>query len=149
VVPRRSPILAAVAVLVLVLAGSAAAYERPTLERGDHGRSVKVLQRGLGLRADGIFGPSTERALKRMQRKWGLTADGVAGPATWTKLRRSRARRARSTARRVSASGRTVVRTRGSAVRRLQRVLGVTADGVFGPGTLRAVRPRRRCKALT
>ena len=28
-------------------------------KRGDHGRSVKILQRYLGLRADGVFGPQT------------------------------------------------------------------------------------------
>ena len=43
---------------------------------------MPALQRALGVPADGVFGPQTERALKRWQRSRGLAADGVAGPAT-------------------------------------------------------------------
>ena len=51
-----------------------------------HGGGVSGLQRALGLSADGVFGPATQKALKRWQRTHGLTADGVAGPATRSKL---------------------------------------------------------------
>jgi peptidoglycan hydrolase-like protein with peptidoglycan-binding domain len=51
-----------------------------------HGGGVSGLQRALGLSADGVFGPATQKALKRWQRAHGLTADGVAGPATRAKL---------------------------------------------------------------
>ena len=47
---------------------------------------VRVLQRGLGVAADGVFGPATGRALERFQRRRGLTPDGIAGPATWRAL---------------------------------------------------------------
>ena len=46
--------------------------------RGD----IRALQRKVGVAADGIFGPATERALKRWQRRHGLVADGIAGPQT-------------------------------------------------------------------
>jgi peptidoglycan hydrolase-like protein with peptidoglycan-binding domain len=46
-----------------------------------HG-GVKSLQGALGLSADGVFGPKTERAVKRYQKAHGLKADGVVGPAT-------------------------------------------------------------------
>src|SRR3954470_16193000 len=50
------------------------------------GSSVRLLQRRLGLAADGVFGPGTARAVKRFQRAHGLTADGVVGPSTWKAL---------------------------------------------------------------
>ena len=53
---------------------------RRSARRG--GSGVRALQRKLGLPADGVFGPRTERAVKRYQRRRGLTADGVVGPAT-------------------------------------------------------------------
>jgi peptidoglycan hydrolase-like protein with peptidoglycan-binding domain len=50
------------------------------------GSSVSLLQRSLGIGADGVFGPGTASAVKRFQRAHGLTADGVVGPATWSAL---------------------------------------------------------------
>lgn len=49
---------------------------------GRGGGGVAAMQRALGIPADGVFGPQTERALKRWQARRGLSADGVAGPAT-------------------------------------------------------------------
>jgi len=46
------------------------------------GSGVTALQRKLGIPADGVFGPRTERALRRWQRRHGLAGDGVAGPVT-------------------------------------------------------------------
>ena len=50
------------------------------------GPSVRLLQRRLGIRADGVFGSGTARAVKRLQRRRGMAADGVVGPATWAAL---------------------------------------------------------------
>lgn len=52
------------------------------LKRGDRGPAVKILQRRLGITADGVFGPMTEQAVKRYQRSHGLVPDGVVGPIT-------------------------------------------------------------------
>ncbi len=38
-------------------------------------------------RADGVFGPRTERALKGLQKEYGLLADGTCGPATLRALK--------------------------------------------------------------
>jgi Putative peptidoglycan binding domain len=50
------------------------------------GSSVRLLQRRLGIGADGVFGPGTSRAVKAFQRSHGLAADGVVGPGTWQAL---------------------------------------------------------------
>lgn len=52
------------------------------LRKGCRGAGVGMMQEALGISADGVFGPGTERALKEWQAANGLTADGIAGPAT-------------------------------------------------------------------
>ena len=56
------------------------------LKNGSTGDNVKKLQEKLGLKADGSFGPGTEKAVKEWQSKNGLTADGVIGDKSWSKL---------------------------------------------------------------
>jgi len=56
------------------------------LRRGSRGEGVKLMQEALGLGADGIFGPGTERSLKAWQLSQGLEADGDAGAKTLGKL---------------------------------------------------------------
>lgn len=56
------------------------------LRRGSRGDGVKIMQEALGIGADGIFGPGTERKLKEWQTANGLVADGIAGPNTLEKL---------------------------------------------------------------
>lgn len=56
------------------------------LRKGSRGDGVKIMQEALGIGADGVFGPGTERALKEWQAANGLVADGIAGPATFAKL---------------------------------------------------------------
>jgi peptidoglycan hydrolase-like protein with peptidoglycan-binding domain len=86
-------ILAAVALLV---AADIASADRPTAEgaarasqadglyvkRGYRGSGVALIQRKLGITADGVFGPGTEKTVKRFQRSHGLVVDGVVGPVT-------------------------------------------------------------------
>lgn len=52
------------------------------LKYGSKGQEVRRLQRKLGLRASGKFGPATKRAVKQYQKDVGLDVDGVAGPMT-------------------------------------------------------------------
>jgi peptidoglycan hydrolase-like protein with peptidoglycan-binding domain len=80
--------------LLLVTAGPAQARTlgQRTLERGDKGWDVTVLQRVLAMRgyspgpADGAFGPHTKRAVKRFQRARRIAVDGRVGPQTTAAL---------------------------------------------------------------
>jgi putative chitinase len=56
------------------------------LKVGSNGDNVKKLQAKLGLGADGMFGPGTEKAVKAWQAANGLTADGIVGDGTWGKM---------------------------------------------------------------
>lgn len=53
------------------------------LKIGSKGPEVERLQRQLGLKADGDFGPKTDAAVKAYQQKHGLKVDGVVGIKTW------------------------------------------------------------------
>jgi peptidoglycan hydrolase-like protein with peptidoglycan-binding domain len=62
--------------------GGAVAASEVTVKRGDRGPAVRAIQRELGIPADGIFGPVTERAVKRFQSRHDLVPDGIVGPLT-------------------------------------------------------------------
>ena len=116
------------------------------------GGDVRRLQGAIGVSADGVFGPNTQRALKRWQRSHGLVADGIAGPNTRSALGLGagpvlKRKRGASAGRvRARAGGR---RHGGGGVRSLQRRIGVPADGVFGPGTEAALKRWQSAHGLT
>jgi peptidoglycan hydrolase-like protein with peptidoglycan-binding domain len=62
--------------------GGASASSEVVVKRGDRGSAVRSIQRQLGVPADGVFGPMTERAVKRFQRRHDLVPDGIVGPFT-------------------------------------------------------------------
>lgn len=47
------------------------------------GKSVRLIQRKLGIAADGVYGPATKAAVQAFQRRNLMTPDGIVGPATW------------------------------------------------------------------
>ena len=67
--------------------GGATASSEVIVKRGDRGSAVRSIQSELGITADGVFGPETERAVKRFQRRHDLRAG---------RHRRSASRAARS-----------------------------------------------------
>lgn len=56
------------------------------LKVGSRGADVLKLQRLLGIKADGVFGPATKKAVVRFQLGSGIAADGIVGNDTWTLL---------------------------------------------------------------
>jgi cell wall-associated NlpC family hydrolase len=96
------------------------------LKLGSRGPAVAAMQRALGISADGIFGHQTKRAVKAFQAAHGLEVDGIVGPITRGAL----------------GGGGSVSGPKPPAATTLavQRALGISADGVFGHQTKRAVK---------
>jgi cell wall-associated NlpC family hydrolase len=144
---RALPLILAAAILLAVLAAPAGAAD---LKTGARGPRVAAIQKWLGLTPDRIFGKQTRVAVKRWQRAHGLRGDGVVGPATWSAFKRRYSSAAK--ARRVSSARRASrprVTSTGSRVQSLQKALGISADGVFGPGTKKAVKTFQKRHGLT
>jgi peptidoglycan hydrolase-like protein with peptidoglycan-binding domain len=129
-----------------------------TIKQGSSGAVVKQWQQVLGVTADGKFGPATTTATKTWQGKHGLKADGVVGPATWTAAQPVTV--AVKPIIQSTTTG-TVVKTTvtttkptlkqgssGSAVIEWQKILGVTADGKFGPATTTATKTWQSARGL-
>jgi peptidoglycan hydrolase-like protein with peptidoglycan-binding domain len=53
------------------------------LRLGSQGPAVVVLQKALGLTADGAFGPATQAAVKALQARAKLAQTGVVATLTW------------------------------------------------------------------
>jgi peptidoglycan DL-endopeptidase CwlO len=151
-----------VAGATLVLAACAAALPNPSggatrakssggatrvhvelLKLGSRGPAVARVQRALGIRADGDFGPKTKRAVRAFQKRHGLLADGVVGPKTRRALFAAKPgpnpKRAQQAKQRFIHAWWVVP---------VQRKLGVRADGDYGPVTRRAVRAFQKRKGL-
>jgi peptidoglycan hydrolase-like protein with peptidoglycan-binding domain len=109
-------------------------YKGVVLQQGSAGTAVVVLQRGLKVTADGAFGPRTRAALVAFQSQQGISHSGIATRITWDRLEKRDhpliAHRALTVRRGAT----------GAVVIAVQRALRVSADGVFGPITVAAVK---------
>jgi lysozyme len=61
-------------------------YPGELIKVGSRGKHVEKVQKRVGAKADGIFGPKTEAAVKTFQKKHGLSVDGLIGPKSWGKM---------------------------------------------------------------
>lgn len=127
---------------------SAPARTCASLAAGAHGPAVVTIQQVVGATPDGDFGPLTRAAVKHWQRRHGVRASGVVDAATWRALPEAAVLAA--CGQQVHGSGvrATCAALRpgslGPAVEVLQRAVGVTVDGDFGPQTLAGVRAAQR-----
>lgn len=87
---------------------------KATLTRGARGDDVRLVQRAVGEKEDGRFGPATEAAVRAFQRQGDLVPDGIVGPLTWAKIIARAAAVARASAR--PTNGRAHPGKRGGAV---------------------------------
>ena len=57
-----------------------------SLKEGSKGDKVKEVQKRLGITADGVFGPITERNVIAFQEKKGLPKTGIVDETTWNRM---------------------------------------------------------------
>jgi peptidoglycan DL-endopeptidase CwlO len=164
--PRRGRLIAAggaplsVALTAMAIGGAGTAAAATSggdlnLDQGATGAGVRTLQQALGVTADGVFGPQTERAVKAYQANHGLPATGHVGPLTTQALGlggdgagavRSAPDAGANATGATSEADATGNNSAGAGalspdqVKTMQRALGVTADGVIGPRTTAALR---------
>lgn len=134
-----------------VITGNIAPVSTAVLQKGSTGSDVTQLQRslynlGYKLQVDGSFGPGTEKVLKQFQREHGLEITGTAGPVTEgvieAELNKPKVPDNKLTTGAFLKKG-----DAGAAVLALQKRLNkkgadpaIDTDGVFGNGTLKAVK---------
>ncbi len=137
------------------------AYPGTLLRFGSAGENVRLMQQYLNqisnaypsipkLTADGIFGQNTENAVRIFQGIFGLTPDGIIGRQTWDKVvevyQRTSGQGKRpypGAALRVGSRGDNVtyIQNQLNKVAKFQPTIPtLTADGIFGSGTERAVK---------
>ena len=130
-----------------------------TLEKGDTGATVTVLQKLLynlnyKITVDGIFGLKTEDAIKEFQKKNNLTVTGVVTPEVLGIIREEVA--SPNVAEKKFTTGAFIRKgNSGSAVLTIQQALNVKGaypkvdeDGVFGSGTLTALKAFQKKESL-
>jgi peptidoglycan hydrolase-like protein with peptidoglycan-binding domain len=120
-----------------------------SLKIGSTGEVVRYVQSVLGIKADGQFGPITDRAVRAFQTANGLKVDGIVGPITYGRMGApAPAAPAPSASSKPRLSGSLKRGSTGANVRYLQSVLGIKADGQFGPITDKAVRAFQAAQGL-
>lgn|SRR5699024_8929955 len=93
------------------------------LRQYDKGGAVKDLQKLIGEKADGYFGPSTKKKVIAAQKKAGVAADGTPGPDTYKALKGKKSSGKKTS--NMSIDGKWGV----DVTKGLQRVFGTPVDG--------------------
>ncbi|WP_199422964.1 peptidoglycan-binding protein [Actinotalea solisilvae] len=115
------------------------------IRSGASGEAVAIIQRAVGATPDGLFGSRTRAAVIAFQRSHGLVPDGIVGPLTWAAIVVAANGGSSVAAPSATIPAAQVARgirqgASGTSVAVIQRIVGVDADGRFGPRTKAAVR---------
>ena len=127
-----------------------------TLRLYTYGEPVKDVQRAVGVHPDGFYGPNTKNAVQVLQRKHGLSADGIVGPDTWAVVKKATPAKPAKPPKKSDPfplpkghwfSTESSDRRNHSgywakdraAIKKIQKKVGVTTDGLFGKNTRRGV----------
>lgn len=141
-----------------------------TIRQGSSGPDVVLWQKIVGVTADGQFGPNTHAATVAWQSARGLAADGIVGPATWAKAQGApppvslpipipgvppitvpTVPVSFPVPVPVASPGAVTIRegSSGPDVVMWQKIIGVTADGKFGPATTAATKTWQAARGIT
>ncbi|MFC7491579.1 MULTISPECIES: peptidoglycan-binding protein [unclassified Knoellia] len=135
-----------------------APYVNTVIQRGSKGPAVVTLQKALRITADGSFGPGTETKVKAYQTSKSIAPTGVVASSTWKALMGVATTppppvttTPPPTTSPLAAYAKLVLQrgSKGPAVVALQKALGVTADGSFGPGTETKVKAYQTSKRIS
>ncbi len=125
----------ATAVMVAPVSSEFTAAKQSLVRLGSTGSAVLLVQSTLGYAGgSGVFDADTAAVVKAFQSRSGLPVTGVVDRATWDALERAKHP--------LIDYWQLVLRpgSTGPAVVAVQKVLGVTPDGVLGPATVTAVK---------
>lgn len=101
--------------------------KQPILSLGSKGEEVTKIQMALGIEADGIYGLQTRAKVKEWQALNGLESDGIFGEKSWAVLLK--------VGNTQSEYPLLSIGSRGKQVKRIQEILDVTVDGIYGKAT--------------
>lgn len=127
----------------------------PLVKLYHKGEPVNRIQRAVGVKVDGYYGPATRDAVKSFQKKHGLAADGIVGPDTWKAINGGK------TAPKsdpfplpkghfyYTEDSRSLVHSGywekdRAAIRKIQKAVGANPDGRYGPNTKSKVQAKQR-----
>ena len=126
----------------------------PLVKLYHKGEPVRRIQKAVGVKVDGYYGPDTANAVGAFQKKRGLTADKIVGPATWAAINGGKAKPAPKPKGKpfplpkghfyYTEDKRNVVHSGywakdRPAIREIQKKVGTGVDGGYGTRTKSAV----------